>query len=222
MKHLIRVMLVDDHQIIIDGIANMVRDAEGVVVCCTAPDAAVAMEMIPVHHPDIIITDLSLPGKSGIELIRQITDKFPEVNTLVLSMYSTEDYIFNSIRAGAKGYLLKQDTTKAELLKAIRIISEGSQYFSDQVAQVMARMYSHHARSSTSGNSLPKQVNLTGRETEILRLYAHGLSNQEIADSLNISIRTVETHKNNIMQKYNFKSTVDMVKFAIRNKLTDL
>jgi len=178
--------------------------------------------MIPGNQPDIVITDLSMPGKSGIDLTRQITELHPEVSVLVLTMYSTEDYIFNAVRSGAKGYLLKQGTTKAELLRAIRIISEGKEYFSDPIAQTIARMYTHHAKASASGDTIPRQLNLTGRETEILRLYAHGMSNQEIAESLSISIRTVETHKNNIMQKYNFKSTVDLVKFAIRNKLTDL
>ena len=134
-------------------------------------------------------------------------------------MYVTEDYIFNALKAGAKGYLPKQDTTRAELLKAIYSVSRGEEYFSDSVAQVISKLYSHSAKSTATPDSMSRKASLTSRETEILRMYTEGLSNMEIAERLNISIRTVETHKNNIMQKYNFKNTVEMVKFAIRNKI---
>jgi len=219
VKTKIKVLLVDDHQIIRDGLSNMLMEADDIEVCGGASDVAKAVEMIRKTNPDVVITDLSMPGKSGIELIRRISEKYPDINVLVLSMYITEDYIFNALKAGAKGYLPKQDTTKTELLKAVRAIARGEEYFSDPAAQVISKMYSHKAKSTSTPESLARKANLTARETEILRLYTEGLSNSEIAESLNISIRTVETHKNNIMQKYNFKSTVDMVKFAIRNQL---
>ncbi|MEI6884153.1 MAG: response regulator transcription factor [Bacteroidota bacterium] len=219
MKNRIRVLLVDDHQIIRDGLVNMLKEAGDIEICGTAADAAKAFEMVRKTCPGVVVTDLSMPGGAGNDLIRRISEKHPEVNVLVLSMYVTEDYIFNALKAGAKGYLPKQDTTKAELLKAIRSVADGQEYFSDSVAQVISKHYSHMAKSTTTTETLSRKASLTSRETEILRLYTEGLSNMEIADRLNISIRTVETHKNNIMQKYNFKSTVDMVKFAIRNKL---
>ena len=219
MNTKIRVLLVDDHQIIRDGLINMLKEAPDIEVCGGAPDSAKALEMIIKTSPDVVITDLSMPGKSGIELIRRISEKHPQIRVLVLSMYVTEDYIFNALKAGARGYLPKQDTTKSDLLKAIRTISGGEEYFSDSVAQVISKLYSHSAKSTSTPDSMARKASLTSRETEILRLYTEGLSNLEIANQLNISVRTVETHKNNIMQKYNFKSTVDMVKFAIRNKL---
>jgi len=219
MKTRIKVLLVDDHQIIRDGLSNMLQEAGDIEVCGGAADIERALEMVKKIRPDVVITDLSLPGKSGIELIRKIHGKHPETNVLVLSMYVTEDYIFNSLKAGAKGYLPKQDTTKSELLKAIRTVARGEEFFSDAVAQVITRLYSHSVKSTATPETMARKSNLTARETEILRLYTEGLSNMEIADRLSISIRTVETHKNNIMQKYNFKSTVDMVKFAIRNNL---
>jgi DNA-binding NarL/FixJ family response regulator len=219
MKNKIRVLLVDDHQIIRDGLSNMLKEAGDIEVCGTAGDTVKALEMIRETTPDVVITDLSMPGKSGIELIRRISEKHPEIYVLVLSMYVTEDYIFNALKAGAKGYLPKQDTTRAELLKAIYSVSRGEEYFSDSVAQVISKLYSHSAKSTATPDSMSRKASLTSRETEILRMYTEGLSNMEIAERLNISIRTVETHKNNIMQKYNFKNTVEMVKFAIRNKL---
>ncbi|MCX6282321.1 MAG: response regulator transcription factor [Bacteroidetes bacterium] len=219
MKTRIKVLLVDDHQIIRDGLSNMLSEAGDIEVCEGAADITKALEIIRKVDPDVVITDLSMPGKSGIELIRRIQEKHPGVHVLVLSMYVTEDYIFNSLKAGAKGYLPKQDTTKAELLKAIRTVARGEEFFSPAVAQVISKLYSHSVKSTTTPEAIARKASLTSRETEILRLYTEGLSNMEIADRLSISIRTVETHKNNIMQKYNFKSTVDMVKFAIRNNL---
>jgi len=222
MTQSIQVFLVDDHQIIRDGLTNMLRDAGDILLCGCAPDVPQALEMIARSHPDIVITDLSLPGKSGIDLIRKVTELYPDIKILVLSMYISEDYIFNALQAGAWGYLPKQDTTKAELFKAVRKLYKGEQYFSDSLAQTIARIYSHTIRKATAPESVARAQALTLRESEILRLYAEGLSNHEISEKLNISVRTVETHKNNIMQKYNFRSTVDMVKFAIRNNLADI
>lgn len=222
MKESIKTILVDDHQIIRDGLANMLHEAEDIHLCGCAPDYAGALELVRQSNPDVVITDLSLPGKSGIDLIRKIKELFPSVRILVLSMYVSEDYIFNALRAGASGYLPKQDTTKAELFKAVRTLHKGDQYFSDSIAQVITRIYSHSVKKAPAPESISKTHNLTSRESEILRLFAEGFSNQEISEKLNISVRTVETHKNNIMQKFNFKSTVDLVKFAIRNNLADL
>ncbi|MEI7981542.1 MAG: response regulator transcription factor [Bacteroidota bacterium] len=222
MKQVIKTILVDDHQIILDGLANMLHEADAILLCGSAPDYARALELIRSSDPDVVITDLSLPGKSGIDLIRKIKELFPSVQVLVLSMYVGEDYIFNALRAGARGYLPKQDTTKAELFKAIRTLFKGEQYFSDTIAQVITRIYSHSVKKTPVMESIQRSHNLTARESEILRLYAEGYSNQDISEKLNISVRTVETHKNNIMQKYNFRSTVDMVKFAIRNNLAEL
>jgi len=222
MKQLIKTILVDDHQIIRDGLANMLREADDIMLCGCAPDYNGAIDLLRQFDPDIVITDLSLPGKSGIELIGRIRELFPTIRVLVLSMYVSEDYIFNALKAGARGYLPKQDTTKAELMMAIRTLYKGDQYFSDNIAQIITRLYSHSVKKSPIPEALSKTHILTTREREILRLYAEGCSNQEISEKLNISVRTVETHKNNIMQKYNFRSTVDMVKFAIRNNLAEL
>jgi DNA-binding NarL/FixJ family response regulator len=222
MRTRIKVLLVDDHQIIRDGLSNMLKEEGEIEVCGCASDMTKALEIIKKTSPDVVITDLSMPGKSGIELIRRIQEKYPSIYVLVLSMYVTDDYIFSALKVGAKGYLPKQDTTKSDLIKAIRTVARGEEFFSESVAQVISRIYSQSVKSTSNPETLAKKTNLTIRETEILRLYTEGMSNQEIAEKLNISIRTVETHKNNIMQKYNFKSTVELVKFAIRNNLGEI
>ena len=222
MNQRIKTILVDDHQIIRDGLSNMLQEAGDIHLVGCAAGYHEAIGMIRDSEPDVLITDLSMPGKSGIELIAALRSQYPDIRILVLSMYVTEDYIFNALKAGAMGYLPKQDTTKAELLKAIRTIYQGNNYFGSSIAQVIAMSYAHSARKTQDQDTLSRTHTLTGREREILRLYADGLSNQEISGKLNISVRTVETHKNNIMQKFNFKSTVDMVKFAIRNNLSEL
>jgi two-component system, NarL family, nitrate/nitrite response regulator NarL len=222
MSKPITVILVDDHQIIRDGLGNMLREADDIHLLDCAGDYTQALEMTTRLRPDVVITDLSLPGKSGIDLIRQLREIDPDIHVLVLSMYVGEDYIFNAVRAGARGYLPKQDTTKSDLFKAIRTLAQGGQYFSNSIAQVITRIFSQSAQKAQTPDQVAGTLNLTAREREILRLYADGFSNQEISEQLNISVRTVETHKNNIMQKYNFRSTVDMVKFAIRNNLAQL
>ena len=136
-------------------------------------------------------------------------------------MYASEDYIFKAIQAGAKGYLTKQNTTKEELISAIHRIVNGEEYYSPAVASIMMKNYVNKAQKKS--NLETKTVeSLTTREREILKLYAEGYSNQEIADKLCISNRTVDAHKNNIMQKFEFKSTVDMVKFAIKNNIVSI
>jgi len=222
MTNPIKVVLVDDHQIIRDGLSNMIQEADDITITACAAGYDEALEKITSCTPDVVITDISMPGRSGIELIGKIHDQYPEISILVLSMYLTDDYIFNALRRGAMGNLPKQDTTKAELLKAIRTVHKGVQYFSSSIAQQIATSYTYSSRRSATPDAVARAHDLTNRERDILRLFADGFSNQEISARLNISVRTVETHKNNIMQKFNFRSTVDMVKFAIRNKLSEI
>ena len=158
---------------------------------------------------------------NGIELTAEIARISPETRVLVLTMYTFEDFIYSVIRAGAKGVLSKQDTSREVLLEAVQRVSGDEVYFSPSISRIMMNSLVENTRNS-SGNEPGRVPALTSREKEILRLYVEGFTNQEIADKLSISNRTVETHKSNIMQKFNFKSTVEMVKFAIRNNLVSL
>lgn len=217
----ISILLVDDHQIILDGIKQMLEGESSICICACAENGKQALELALQNSPDIIITDVSMPEMNGVELCEQIQKLRITSKVIILSMYASEDYIYKAIQAGAKGYLTKQNTTKEELISAIHRIVNGEEYYSPAVANIMMKNYINKAQNKN--NSETKTVNsLTTREREILKLYAEGYSNQEIADKLCISNRTVDAHKNNIMQKFEFKSTVDMVKFAIKNDIVSL
>ncbi len=213
-----KVFLVDDHQIVRDGIRSLIEDANDIFIIGEAGDGDEMMNMLEPAQPDIILLDINLPGKNGIELIPDIKEKYPYIKILILSMYNGDDYIFNSVRAGANGYLPK-NSSKDELLDAIRLICEGNDYFGEQVHKIIVNSYISMAKDEKSPD---KKQQLSLRELEILKLFAEGNSNKSIADKLFISVRTVESHKNHIMQKFGFKSTVEMVKYAIKNKIVEI
>jgi len=217
----IKVLLVDDHQIITNGIQVMLEGVEKVDWLGSTNDAEEALRLVKNFKPDILITDISMPKLNGIQITQAIKKEEYPTRVLILTMYTFEDFIFSAIQAGASGVLSKQDTTKEILLEAIESVHRGKDYFSPSVSRLVMQStiknVRHHAASDSS--KLPA---LTLREKEILRLYVEGFTNHEIATRLNISPRTVETHKNNIMQKFNFKSTVEMVKYALRNNLVEM
>lgn len=214
----IKVLLVDDHQIITNGIQIMLEGVEEVEWMGATNDAEDALRLVKSLKPDILITDISMPKLNGIEITQRIKEDKLQTRVLILTMYTFEDFIFNAIQAGANGVLSKQDTTKEVLLEAIRAVHLGNDYFSPSVSKLVMHTTAKNVRHQ-SAPDLARVPALTLREKEILRLYVEGLSNHEIGEKLNISPRTVETHKNNIMQKFNFKSTVEMVKYALRNNL---
>jgi DNA-binding NarL/FixJ family response regulator len=213
-----KVFLVDDHQIVRDGIRSLIEDAEDIVIIGEAGSGEEMLTLLEPAQPDIILLDISLPGKNGIELLPIIKDQFSYMKVLILSMYNADDYIFNAVRAGANGYLPK-NSSKDELLTAIRQICEGNDYFGEEVHKIIVNSYISMAKDERSPD---KKQQLSVRELEILKFFAEGMSNKFIADKLFISVRTVESHKNHIMQKFGFKSTVEMVKYAIKNKIVDL
>lgn len=216
----IKIILVEDHQIVRDGIKALLTDIDNIEIVGEAADHTELYERLGRQIPDVIIMDISLPGMSGIELTRQLAETHPSVKVLMLSMYTSEDFIFNSLKSGARGYLPK-NTTRRELVDAIEAITRGEEYFSDSISSIILKSYITKAKS-TDQQVEKTEEKLTNREIEILKLFASSLSNQEIADKLFISVRTVESHKNHIMQKLELKSTVDLIKFAIRNKLVDI
>lgn len=216
----IKIMLVDDHQIVRDGIKALLESLENVQVIGEASNAKELLEKLKNCKPDIIVTDISMPDISGIELTKIIKEKeeFSGIKVLILSMFTNEDFIFNAIKAGANGYLPK-NTTRRELFEAVNTIYNGDEYFSESISNIILKSYVKKAQNE---ELTEKKESLSVRETEILKHFAQGLSNQEIADKLFISIRTVESHKNHIMQKLELKSTVDLIKFAIKNKIIEL
>ena len=218
----IKIMLVDDHQIVRDGIKSLLESLDNIQIIGEASNGNELLGYLETVKPDIIITDISMPDMSGIELTKIINsnEKYKDVKVLILSMYTNEDFIFNAIKAGAKGYLPKNISRK-ELFDAINAIYKGEEYFSEQISNIILKSYIKKAKSGDNPEE-KKEAVLSLRETEILKMFAEGMANQEIADKLFISIRTVESHKNHIVQKLELKSTMDLIKFAIKNKIVEL
>ena len=210
----IKVILVDDHVVVRDGIKSLLLSDNEIEVISEASNYNSLKDILSITKPDIIIMDISLPDKNGIDITREIITDYKEIEVLILSMYTEEDFIVNAVKAGAKGYLPK-NTTKEELLDAVKTICSGGEYFSSKISGILMK-------SLMKNSNVPEEKNLSKREKEILSLFAEGLSNAEIAEKLFISIRTVESHKNHIMQKLELKSGVEMVKYAIKNGMVEL
>lgn len=216
----IKVILVDDHQIVRDGIKSLLAGAREIEIIGEASEGNQLLDLISIKCPDVLVMDISMPGMSGIELTRIVKETYPKIHVLILSMYTQEDFVLNAVAAGAKGYLPK-NTTRAELINAIVTLSKGKQYFNEAISSLLLNSYVNtvQKKSSSYDDYTPS---LSTREIEILKMYVEGASNQEIADKLYISIRTVESHKNHMMQKLNIKSIVELVKYAIRNKIVEI
>jgi DNA-binding NarL/FixJ family response regulator len=216
----IKIILVDDHQIVRDGIKALLNDAEDIDIISEAGSYNELREKLKLQNPDIILMDISLPEISGLEITKTLSETYPHLKVLILSMYTGEDFIFNAIKAGAKGYLPK-NTTRKEIIDAIHAVYNNNEYYSESISNVILKSYVQKAKTA---DSLPERTEdiLSSREIEILKYFAGGMSNQEIADKLFISIRTVESHKNHIMQKLELKSTVELIKYAIKNKIVDI
>lgn len=217
---MIKVILVDDHQLVRDGIKALLAGMEGIEVTGEASSGTEMLALLNSNAPDVALLDISLPDISGIDLCRKIIAQYPEIKVLFLSMYTTEDYIFNAIKAGAKGYLPK-NISRNELFNAVKEVSAGNEYYSETISNIILKSYIRKAKTpddelQDSGELLSK------RETEVLRCFAEGLSNPQIAEKLFISTRTVESHKNHIMQKLNLKTQVELLKYAIKNGFTGI
>ena len=215
----IKVILVDDHQIVRDGIKSLITDDPNINIITEASSASELRDKLETYRPDVILMDINLPDSTGIELTKELKELKPEIKVLILSMHMGEDFIVNAIEAGAKGYLPKT-TSKKELITAINTISKGEDYFNESISNILIKSYVKRAQTPKKEDE--KIIDLTRREKEIITLFALGMSNKEIADKLFISIRTVESHKNNIMNKLELKSTVDLVKFALKNNYIEL
>jgi len=216
----IRVALVEDHQLVRDGIRSLLTNLPNIEVVAEADCAKTMLNLIEQARPNVLLVDISLPEISGIELAKLITTNHPGIKVIILSMHTEQEFIFNSLRNGAKGYLHKS-ISREELIEAIEQVYNGSEYFSNEVLGIILKSYLRQIKNPERVEEY-EDKKLTPREMEILRMVAQGYSNQLIADKLFISVRTVESHKNHIMQKLELTTTVDLVKYAIKNGIIDL
>ena len=214
----IKIILVDDHQMFRDGVKSILHDEQNMELVGEVGNGSDLYRLLESVKPDMVVTDISMPDISGIEIAKYISENFPDIKILILSMHVREDFIIKAIEAGANGYLPK-DTSMNELLEAINTISKGDNYFNRGISDTILKAFINQSRPQKEA---AKKDSLTGRELEIIRNVVDGLTNRQIAEKLCISIRTVDSHKNNIMHKLNLKSSVELVKYAIKNRLADL
>lgn len=207
-----KVLLVEDHVIVRQGIKALFSDEPDLEIVGEADDGRAALQSVSELEPDVVLMDISMPGLNGIEATRQIRQNHPEVKVVVLSMHSNEEYVFQVLRAGASGYVLKQSDS-SEVLTAIRAALAGGSFLSPPISRTVIDDYIRRAEARGGDDDLEL---LTSREREVLQLLAEGLSNREIAEQLNISIKTVETHRSNMMGKLGVSSKTELVKYALR------
>ena len=213
----IRVIVADDHHIVRRGLVSLLSTIEEIDVVGEAADGRDALEQAERLQPDVVLMDISMPGLNGLEATRAIRLRCPAVRVLILSAYDHEAYVLQSIRSGANGYLLKH-TSAEDLHAAIVALRSGQAYFSPAVSRILADDYLRQLQGAPSdAKEPPAGFRLTPREREILQLIAEGKSHQQIADVLHISPRTVDTHRNNIMQKLDIHDTARLVTYAIKN-----
>lgn len=204
----INVLLTDDHQIIIDGLKSLLKNQEEIKVSAEANNGREAIRILGLIAIDVLLMDIDMPVMNGIEALKEITNQFPEVKVIILSMHNEAGMIKNLIGLGAKGYLLKS-CSQEELVEAIRKVASGQSYFS---ADVTLSLLKPSFADPGKTNEL-----LTDRETEILKLIAAGFSNKEIGDQLFISHRTVDTHRTNLMKKLDVGNIAGLISYAIKN-----
>ena len=212
------IIIVDDHKIVRDGIRAMLMCQKSFSVVADVASGQELFEIIDSQNPDIIVLDIAMPEMNGVEITEKLSQEYPTVKVLILSANATEEWIVSAVKAGAMGFLPKE-CSRDEFIKALNYISKGENYYGESIAAIIYRSYV----SILQKKDTPKEPEqLTERESEVLKAFSEGLSFKEIADKLCISVRTVETHKNNILAKLELRNTIDMVKYAIKNGIISL
>jgi DNA-binding NarL/FixJ family response regulator len=208
---MIRLIVADDHAIVREGMKRLIEAEADMAVIAEAADGAQALQCLREHAADVLVLDLSMPGRNGIELIKHIRDAWPRLPILILTMHEEQQYALRSIRAGARGYLTK-DTAGAQLVQAIRRLNDGRMFISDEVAELLA------INSANPGQDAP-HTRLSDREHAVFQLLIDGRSVSEIGNLLHISVKTASTHKTRILEKMQAGSVVDLVRYAVEHRL---
>ncbi|WP_373056482.1 response regulator [Zunongwangia sp. H14] len=209
----IRIVLADDHVLVRDGIKALLEDEADIEVIDEASDGLEAIEILKDSDADLLLVDIRMPGMNGIEVVSKINENNWPVKTLVLSMHDSEEYVVQSIHAGADGYLLK-GASKGELLKALHKVAEGGKYFSGDISSILVNNFTNAATVPKKQAPVEDPFNLTKREKQILALVLQGKSNKEIGEELSISKRTAEVHRFNLMKKLNVKNLIELTNVA--------
>jgi two-component system, NarL family, response regulator NreC len=209
---MIRVLLADDHAMVRKGFRLILENESDMEIVGEAGNGREAVEQTEKLHPDVVVMDVAMPELNGIEATRRVSSSSPRTRVLALSMHKDSVYVREILRAGARGYLLK-DSIDSDLVSAVRAVARGDGYLSPAVSDAVLSDYRRHVTD-------PLDL-LTSREREVLQMIAEGKTNKEIASSLNLSVYTVDAHRGKIMEKLNLHSTGELVRFAVRNGLID-
>lgn len=220
MSNKIRVVLADDHEIVRNGIKQLIESDNSIEVVGEASNGEEAIAKVQELKPDILITDISMPIMDGIEATRRLNDAGTKVRIIILSMFDKEEYVVKAVELGAFGYLLK-DTGKDRFLKAIKTVNAGEKYFSSEISNIIINQYLNTKKVVEPIEDKTNKNDLTKREREILSLIVKGYNNKKIADEFNISVRTIETHRLNIMKKLQVNNAAELVRISIEAKLID-
>lgn len=220
----IRVLLVDDHTLVRSGVRVLLHSLPQVEVVAEASDGREAIQLIAEYKPDIVLMDIAMRELNGLEATTRITRDFPEVRVIILSMHANEEYVWQALKSGAAGYLLK-DAGMAELELAVMAVARGEIYLSPPISKHVVSDYVKRVGGeppSGKGSDSPSLERLTQRQREILQLIAEGYTTQEIAHKLNIHVKTVETHRTQLMERLDIHDVAGLVRFAIRTGLVAL
>jgi two-component system response regulator NreC len=211
----IRILLADDHNVMRRGLKLLLESQPEFTVVAEAADGRQAVEQAEATNPDVAVLDVTMPNLNGIEAAQRIVSQRPNTSIIILSMHSDEGYVLRALKAGAKGYLLK-DSAEQDLIEAIMTVHQGKTFFSREIAKMLVEDYIRDVRTRGIEDSYEL---LTSREREILQLLAEGKSNKEIAGALNLSAHTVETHRRNLQDKLNLHSIAELFLYAVRKRI---
>jgi DNA-binding NarL/FixJ family response regulator len=213
---IVKILIADDHDLIHNGIKNILRPIKRFKIIGKANNGEEAVRKAMELKPDVILMDISMPVLNGIEATKIITDKFPGIKIIALTQYEEPEYVVQILKSGGCGYLLK-NSNKNEFVEAIESVLSGKKVFSKKISEQLINGLIH----KTTANDKPEEheIPLTKREIEIIKKIADDMSNQQIADELHISLRTVETHRRNLMQKLNVKTVVALLKYAAQHNI---
>lgn len=205
----IRVLLADDHALVRAGFRSLLETLPDIEVIAETGDGREALQLTLTHHPDVVLMDIAMPGMNGLEVTARVAKEVPNVHVIILSMHADEEYVWQALRAGASGYLLKEASTP-ELELAIKAATRGETYLSPAISKQVA---DYIRRTGDKAGALEL---LTPRQREILQLIAEGHSTKEIAHTLQVSVKTVETHRTQLMERLGIHDVAGLVRFAIR------
>ena len=210
----IRILVADDHVLIRAGVRSLLQSIADFQVVGEASDGMEAMELVSALRPDVLLTDIAMPNLNGLKVAEQVAEKYPDVRVIIVSMHTNEEFVAQAVKAGAAGYLLK-DADGSELEFAIRAVTRGESYLTPAISKQVMASYMSLVNSSHSQLADP----LTHRQREILKLIAEGVSTKGIAKVLEISVKTVETHRSQIMQRLEIHDIPGLVRYAMRTGL---